>query len=235
MRSRTPVVGGHDTPPEATLFRQAQAGCHDSLNLLMARHEGLVHAVVRRYGFGALAFSEALHRGRVGLWRAILHYAPERGVAFASFAWACIRNEFLYMRRADRRQEEEPSASWAVLPEQSLDFLREVETEGVGPSLRQLVQRLPERLRYVIVTYYGLEGSSASTYAAIGSTLGLTKQRVCQLHTEALVWLRQPAHSQALRSLLDRHTVVDYAWADDLAQRWLQRRGGRHGRAHHGH
>jgi Sigma-70 region 2 len=63
---------------EATQFRQAQAGCRDSLNLLMARHEGLVHAVVRRYGFGELAFTEAVHLGRLGLWRAILHYTPER-------------------------------------------------------------------------------------------------------------------------------------------------------------
>jgi hypothetical protein len=63
---------------EATQFRQAQAGCRDSLNLLMARHEGLVHAVVRWYGFGELAFTEAVHLGRLGLWQAILHYTPER-------------------------------------------------------------------------------------------------------------------------------------------------------------
>jgi hypothetical protein len=85
-------------------------------------------------------------------------------------------------------------------------------------------------LRYVIEAYYGLARQPASTYAAIGVHLGLTKQRVCQLHTEALIWLRQPAHSQTLRSLLERHTVADYQWADDLAQRWLQRRGGRYGR-----
>jgi hypothetical protein len=80
------------------------------------------------------------------------------------------------------------------------------------------------------VAYYGLEGQPSSTYAALGAQLRLTKQRVCQLRTEALVWLRQPAHSQTLRSLLDRHTVAEYEWADDLAQRWLQRRGGRYGR-----
>ena len=51
-----------------------------------------------------------------------------------------------------------------------------------------------------------------------------------QLHIEALVWLRHPAHSYVLRSLLDRHTLEDYERADDLAQKWLQRRGGRHGR-----
>jgi DNA-directed RNA polymerase sigma subunit (sigma70/sigma32) len=95
--------------------------------------------------------------------------------------------------------------------------------------LSQLVERLPVRLRTVMVARYGLNGRPAATYAEIGASLGLTKQRICQLHTEALVWLRQPAHSQMLRSLLDRHTVADYQAADELAQRWLQRRGGRRG------
>jgi RNA polymerase sigma factor (sigma-70 family) len=196
----------------------------------MARHEGLVYAVVRRYGFGALAITEALHLGRIGLWRAIAHYTPERGVAFSTFAWPCIRNEILQVLRASARRKELPVASRAVLSGLMLDAFIEPDAPWIRQSLLQLVARLPERLRYVIVVYYGLDGQPGSTYAAIGAHLGLTKQRVCQLRTEALVWLRQPAHSQTLRSLLDQHTVADYQWADDLAQRWLQRRGGRHGR-----
>ena len=34
--------------PETTLFAQAQAGCLESLNELMQRHEGLVRCVVQR-------------------------------------------------------------------------------------------------------------------------------------------------------------------------------------------
>ena len=230
MRSRIHAVGGPGSTSEATLFRQAQAGCRDSLNLLMARHEGLVQAVVRRYGFGELAFTEAVHLGRIGLWRAVLHYTPERGLAFSTYAWPCIRNEILDVRRTRARQKEVPTVSWTVLSDQVLDALLEQGTQAVRQGLRQLVARLPARLRYVIEAYYGLARQPASTYAAIGVHLGLTKQRVCQLHTEALIWLRQPAHSQTLRSLLERHTVADYQWADDLAQRWLQRRGGRYGR-----
>jgi hypothetical protein len=60
--------------------------------------------------------------------------------------------------------------------------------------------------------------------------LGLTGERVRQLHTEALVWLRHPAHSQHLRALLGRHTLVDYEFAAAQAQRWLRWRGGRRGR-----
>ena len=230
MRSRIRAVGGPGSTSQATQFRQAQAGCRDSLNLLMARHEGLVQAVVRRYGFGELAFTEAVHLGRIGLWRAILHYTPERGLAFSTYAWPCIRNEILRAIRPVARREESFVLSWAALSELALDAAIELETAWIWQSLRQSVAHLPERLRKVMVTYYGLDGQPPSTYAAIGARLGLTRQRVCQLHTEALIWLRQPAHSQALRSWLDRHTVRDYQWADDLAQRWLQRRGGRDGR-----
>jgi len=230
MYSRRQAAGGPGSTSEATLFRQAQAGCRDSLNLLMARHDGLVQAVVRRYGFGELAFTEAVHLGRMGLWRAVLHYTPERGLAFSTYAWPCIRNEILHVARARARWKELPIVSLAALSDQVLDAILDQETQAIRQGMLQLVARLPERLRYVVVAYYGLDGQPSSTYAAIGTQLGLTKQRVCQLRTEALIWLRQPAHSQALRSLLNRHTVADYQWADDLAQRWLQRRGGRYGR-----
>ena len=79
-------VGGPGSVSEATLFGQAQAGCSDSLNALMARHDGLVQAVVRRQVLGQLAFAEALQAGRSGLWRAILGYDPSRGPAFSTYA-----------------------------------------------------------------------------------------------------------------------------------------------------
>jgi hypothetical protein len=59
--------------------------------------------------------------------------------------------------------------------------------------------------------------------------LGVSGERARQLHTEALIWLRQPAHAQQLRSLLDRHTLVDYETVEAETQRWLQWRGGRRG------
>jgi hypothetical protein len=79
------------------------------------------------------------------------------------------------------------------------------------------------------VTRYGLDGNPPAFYRQIGTTLGLSGERARQLHTEALVWLRHPAHSYVLRSLLGRHTLADYQASDELAQRWLRWRGGRRG------
>jgi DNA-directed RNA polymerase sigma subunit (sigma70/sigma32) len=100
----------------------------------------------------------------------------------------------------------------------------------VQQAVHDLVQRLPERLQAIVVARYGLDGTSPTIYRQIGAALGVSGERARQLHTEALVWLRHPAHSQTLRSLLGCHTIADYQLSDELAQRWLQLRGGRRGR-----
>jgi DNA-directed RNA polymerase sigma subunit (sigma70/sigma32) len=94
-----------------------------------------------------------------------------------------------------------------------------------------LVVRLPERLQQVIIGRYGLTGQEGQTLPALGVKLGVCGERVRQLQVEALVWLRHPAHSQELRTLLRRHSQQEYEWAEELAQRWLRRRARRHGQA----
>jgi RNA polymerase sigma factor (sigma-70 family) len=218
---------------EATLIEQAQAGCAASLNELMQRHERLVHFVVQRQWLFTLPYEEAVQAGRRGLWRAILGYDPGRGSAFATYAyvaimkyvWAAVKSEQQRLRR------EVPLASLVVYfyqPAADPAGLRD--QQEIRRSLRALVKRLPKRLRLVIRAYYGLQGASPQTLQAIGDQLGLTRERVRQLRDEALVWLRQPAHSQELRSLLARHNQPQYQLADELAQAWLKRRGGRDGR-----
>jgi len=230
MHIHNHATGGPGATPEAILFWQAQGGCRDCLNALMARHDGLVQAIVRRQVLGDLPFAEALQAGRIGLCHAILRFDPSRGLAFSTYAWPCIMHQVWRAVKTHARfhwqpvtgdgppslQEPEPAAVW--------------QASAVQQALHDLVQRLPDRLRYVVVSRYGLDGAPPAVYRQIGATLGLSGERARQLHTEALVWLRHPAHSYALRSLLGRHALADYQTADALAQRWLQRRGGRHGR-----
>lgn len=218
---------------EATLFEQAQAGCTASLNELMQRHEGLVHLVVQRQWLLTLPYEDAVQAGRRGLWRAILGYDPGRGASFATYAYTAIMKYVWAAVKSERRRlrREVPLASRVVYfyqPGADPAWLRD--QQEIRWSLLALVKRLPGRLRRVITAYYGLEGQAPQTLQAIGDQFGLTRERVRQLRNEALVWLRQPAHSQELRSLLARHNQEQYELADQLAQAWLKRRGGRHGR-----
>jgi len=236
MSIQTQTTSGFGRTTEAALFEQAQAGCQDSLNLLMARHDGLVQAVVRRQVLGDLPFSEALQAGRIGLWRAILGFDPWRGLAFSTYAFVCIKHQIWRAVKADSRFYSERVVrvglrELTACADDPVGKPEMVWEQGaIYQALHDLIRRLPRRLRYVIRARYGLNGDQPALYRHIGARLGLTGERGRQLHTEALVWLRHPGHSYRLRSWLEGHTVDAYETADTLAQQWLRRRGGRHGR-----
>ena len=243
MQSRQYELGGSglatgaapSTGSGGSLFDQAQAGCRESLNRLAETHDGLVHAVVRRQVLGDLPYTEALQAGREGLWRAILRFDPTRGYAFSTYAWPSILHHVwravkLHTRALDEEQAERESAGYA---EGRFTACTDPETlvaaQSVRHTLEALVSELPQRLQTVIVARYGLYGRRPALYREIGVQLGISGERARQLHTEALVWLRHPARSSHLRSLLGRHGLSDYQWAEAEAQRWLCKRGGRGG------
>jgi RNA polymerase sigma factor (sigma-70 family) len=198
----------------------------------MEKHDGLVHAVVRRQVLGDLPYAEALQAGRIGLWRAIVRFDPSRGYAFSTYAWPSIVHHVWRAvkvhTRASSNEPLEAYSEWQRIA--SVDPATLEVAWSVHDTLYELVTRLSERLQQIIVARYGLDGQGGRFYREIGKRLGVSGERARQLHIEALVWLRHPAHSQHLRSLLAYHSLADYEWAEAEAQRWLRRRGGRHGR-----
>jgi RNA polymerase sigma factor (sigma-70 family) len=198
----------------------------------MEEHDGLVHAVVRRQVLGDLPYAEAIQAGRIGLWRAIMRFDPSRGYAFSTYAWPSIVHHVWRAvkvhARAWRSESVEAYSEWQHIA--SADPAALEAAWSVHDTLHELVTRLSGRLQRVIVARYGLDGQGSRFYRQIGRHLGVSGERARQLHSEALVWLRHPAHSQHLRWLLAYHSLADYQWAEAEAQRWLRRRGGRCGR-----
>ena len=232
MKNKKKGESGLGAHPEARLFEQAQGGCQDSLNLLLVRHEPLVKYAVQRQNLGDLAYEEADQAGRIGLWKAILRYDPNTGYQFSTYAYPAIVHRIWQAVKVHCRDNRRAHATrewvlffdhWEVGPAQ-----RQMEQE-VQACLRAMVAGLPVRLKQVIIGRYGLDGSPPQILPELGAKLGVCGERVRQLQVEALVWLRHPAHSQELRILLRRHSQQEYEWAEELAQAWLRRRGGRNG------
>jgi RNA polymerase sigma factor (sigma-70 family) len=222
--------GDFSWPTEVTRFEQAQGGDADSLNELMQQHERLVHWVVHRQWLLTLPYEEAVQAGRRGLYRAILGYDPKRGVRFATYACQAIMKYVWKAVKSERRRiaREVPLGILVLYYDQpGVDPALLRDRRDIRESLMALVKRLPKRLGTIIHTYYGLKGDEPQTMQVIGERLGVTRERVRQLRNDALLWLRQPAHSQELRSLLARHDQQQYELADQLAQAWLRKRGGR--------
>ncbi len=192
----------------------------------MARHEGLVHAVLRRQCGGTLSYEECLHAGRIGLWHAIQGYHGARGTAFSTYAWPAIARQIWRAVRLGTARPLPPP----TLADQPLDPDATLLGHEVTDALRALVRQLPAPLCQVVVSYYGLADQPPRTLRQMGRQMGLSHEAVRLRLWAALVWLRHPSHSLPLRQLLDLNTVTQYQHADDLAQAWLRKRGGRRAR-----
>ena len=77
--------------------------------------------------------------------------------------------------------------------ESAVDSLRRTDTT-------RALEALPDRSRRVIVLRYGLGGNAALTLSEIGERLGLTRERIRQIETEALTRLNSLPEAQRLRS-----------------------------------
>jgi len=186
----------------------------------------LVHAVLRRQSGGILSYADTLQAGRIGLWRAILRYAPTRGLAFSTYAWNSIMRHIWSAVKAESPKPRRMEVPYTV-GISAADPARLSDDHVVEQTLHALVDRLPSRLQQTVNARYGLDGDAPARFVQIGRTLGLSAERARQLHWEALFWLQQPAHSQTLRRLLNRHTATDYPPFEALQQRWWYPRRGR--------
>jgi RNA polymerase sigma factor (sigma-70 family) len=134
--------GGFGWPTEATLYRLAQAGCPESLDRLLRQHEGLVRQIVTHQQLCGLPFEEALQAGRIGLWRAIEGYDPQRGTRFSTYAYpAIIRQVWDAVRRnmAWERRQVPPGLLGVFFARNSPDERQGEEWEEVEKVLRRMV------------------------------------------------------------------------------------------------
>jgi RNA polymerase sigma factor (sigma-70 family) len=188
----------------------------------MRQHEGLVHHVLRRQMSGAATYADVLQEGRIALWQAILHFDPQRGVAFSTYAGAAIRYRIW------------DTAQWVELPlagspeGSASDALEAVEENlwrvAVHEALVEAVSRLPERLRQVICAAYGLDGAPPRTLRAIGQHFGVSGEMARYWRNNALVLLRLPAFSARLRQLCDQDSRTAYTRSQTLTRVWLRGR-----------
>jgi RNA polymerase sigma factor (sigma-70 family) len=215
----------------------AQGGCRECLNTLLARHEGLVHYVVRNQIWGGVPEDDLLQEGRMALWRAIEGYDPERGAAFSTYAsvaiaravWQATERERCE-RRLERADTEHPSAD-------PVDAYLELENglwrEQVHQVLAEACRYLSQQQQWVVGLVYGAGESGVpnpdymlGNLAAAGRFLGISRERVRQVRNDALAVLRLPAFSVRLRQLCRQDSREAYLHSRQLSRRWLCQKGG---------
>ena len=203
-------------------FACAQAGCQACQDELMRQHEGLVHFILRRRVRGDVPYEDLLQEGRIALWQAILHFDPQRGIAFSTYAGVAIQNHMWSAVRRDNRPQGRLSPP---APANPLEIAEEnIWRDEVHTALLEAVSRLPERLQEVITAAYGLDGKPPRTLAAIGDYFGVTGEMARYWRNNGLVLLRLPAISRQLRYLCGQDSRAAYLRMQALSRAWLRKR-----------
>jgi RNA polymerase sigma factor (sigma-70 family) len=171
----------------------------------------LVHYVIRQQSSGSLSYADLVQAGRVGLWRAILGYDPERGIAFSTYACVSVRRHIWGAVR--RAKAEEARRRVGLELSSPLELVDQVLEHAVGAVLRAMVEGLPAQRRRIVYAYYGLGGVEAHTQAELAAEMGCTPQAISYHLRRALAQLRHPACSAALRVLTGRNRRQDYLQA----------------------
>jgi RNA polymerase sigma factor (sigma-70 family) len=177
----------------------AQTGCPDCLDHLVRQNEALIPWVLQRLAPGPLAYEEARQAGRIGLWKALLGFDPQRGLAFSTYAVVAIRRHIQLEVQRSRRFWRAPPY---LLPTPQPDLWEEVHRGMLLAEVPRWVAQLSPRQAAVVGAYYGLNGTPPQVQRTIAQALGVSRQRVGQLLQQARLLLALPVYSWELRRLL---------------------------------
>lgn len=195
---------------------------------LVAANLRFVVAVARRYRNRGLPLEDLVSEGNVGLLRAAERFDADRGVRFVTYAAWWIRQSILAaLARARKAEGGEAGAVPHRRPRPHLS-LQAPRGDRTGPGaldeliadesaerpdaplgraeLRRAVAAglafLPEREARVLRLYYGLDGRSPRSLAAVGRELGVSRERARQLRSRGLDLLRRGPRKEQLRTLV---------------------------------
>ena len=74
--------------------------------------------------------------------------------------------------------------------------------ESLKTDLQNLLWQLNDRQREVIMMRFGLSGGEPASFAEIGRSLGLSRERVRQIQSQSLIKLRRPQNRKLVRDYL---------------------------------
>jgi len=184
-----------------TLLQQAE----DVKQLLIRSNLRLVVSVAKRYCKPETDLFELISDGNVALMRAIEKFDYSKGFKLSTYATWAIQNNLHRSVPAGHNQLErfrtghDDRITDSLIDPRTNPFELERTNRGQRQALKRLLNRLNPRDRDIIASRYGLkDGTESLTLDVIGRRYGVSKERIRQLETKALVKLREFASEERL-------------------------------------
>jgi RNA polymerase primary sigma factor/RNA polymerase sigma factor len=156
---------------------------------LVTENMGLIGFVLKKLMYRgdvkAIGWDEAFAVGAQTLVQCSRGFDPKRGFAFTTYAHRAICNDIVKAAQKEMKARL-PTVELSLDPAESLGD----ETPFDEERLPLLLDRLRGRFRLVVEMYYGITTREPMTYKEIAADLGLSWQRVQQMHDKAVGKMR---------------------------------------------
>ena len=160
-------------------------------NHIVQANTRLVVSIARRLMHVPDAFDEMISTGNMVLIKAVERFDYSRGFRFSTYATHSVRRELFrsFGQRQKLRLSEVSTAPEILLDSvENRDESRNYQEQDRKVNyVRSLMEKvLPEREQKVVISRFGLDSGSGHTLREIGEAMGLSKERVRQLHLRAI-------------------------------------------------
>lgn len=170
-----------------------------------------VPTIAKQFKGCGLPFADIIEEGNIGLIKAIDRFDPNKDNKVISYAVWWIRkcimeaidkkgvldtenidDVFINTKNGCDVDDKTENNIRYIVPEkyEINDNQSPMDSKHI---IEELFDGVPERERYIVYDYYGLDGDNPKTLDEIGSEMNLTKERVRQLNEKALKKMRSNA------------------------------------------
>lgn len=172
-------------------------------NQIIRSNLRLVVSIAKRHVGPTNNFFELVSDGNMSLIRAVEKFDYSRGNKFSTYAsWAIMKNFARTIPEENYRRDRFVTGHEEMFEAAADNRADEHEYESalkrMQAAIKGMLGRLDDRERRIIISRFGLEGSSEQTLEQLGRELGITKERVRQIESRAQDKLRKIAGEQKL-------------------------------------
>jgi len=172
---------------ELELIKSAQSGNQRALTQIIRQYEPLIHKAARKYGWMASrhSYEDLVQEGRLGLFKAVQRFEPERGYKFMTLAFPCVRGA---VQGLARRENKHPrfTTSYESLkrsgkledPTQEYELKMDIPDGAIKDLFISVCGDLKSKRAQVLCDRFGLFGHEELRSCEVAAKYGITKQAV---------------------------------------------------------